>query len=108
VGLATYRDCDRREKRAVLQLFWRGVPDAPVRVRRAAREYAPYALLATSVITLEAGALAWALGDRGGAWLVAGVLAGVVTLGSAWSTVHAAQRWRVLRAESGPGAGSPT
>ncbi len=99
MGLAAYQDCDRREKRAVLQLFWRGAPDATPRVRRAALEYAPYALAATSVITLEAVALAWALSGRGDAGALTGALAGLVALVSAWSTVRGARRWRALREE---------
>ena len=99
MGLAAYQDCDRREKRAVLQLFWRGASDATPRVRRAALEYAPYALAATSVITLEAVALAWALSGRGDAGAVGGALAALVALVSAWSTVRGARRWRALRDE---------
>ncbi|MGC8511361.1 MAG: hypothetical protein ACP5PB_10895 [Acidimicrobiales bacterium] len=105
--LATYQDCDRREKRAVLQLFWRGAPDTTARVRRAAREYAPYALAATSVITLESAVLAWALAGRGGVWALGGALSGAVALASAWSTVRAAQRWRALRDERAVGLAAP-
>ena len=95
MGLAAYQDCDRRERRAVLRYFWRAAPDASIRVRRAAREYAPYATGALVVITLEAAGLAWALRARG-PWVAP---AGAVALGSAWSTLRAARRWRGLRDE---------
>ncbi len=105
MGLATYHDCDRREKRAVLQFFWRDAPDAPPRVRRAALEYAPFAVAATAVITVETGLLAWALSGRSA---VLALAAGALALGAAWSSGRAARRWRALRATPVVGSGSPT
>ena len=53
VKLDVYRSCSWAEKRRVLEVFWRSGVVAPERIRRAALEYGPWAVLCCLVLALE-------------------------------------------------------
>jgi hypothetical protein len=51
--LTNYRRCSWREKREVLELFWRSTTPSPSPILTAAREYGPYAIVAHLIIVSE-------------------------------------------------------
>jgi len=92
--LDVYRSCSWAEKRQVLEAFWRRGTGTPERIRAAACQYGPWAVLCLAIVAVELVAL--------GAFLIAHspVLA-VVTLGLAafdlWSLWWSIVRTRELR-----------
>jgi hypothetical protein len=53
MSLATYRTCSWREKRKVLEVFWRRDVGASSRLLEAAREYGVWAVMCCLAIALE-------------------------------------------------------
>lgn len=93
--LDVYRSCSFREKREVLDAFWRTKGASSPRIEEAARQYGPYAVVSLVVIALELAVVLAVSIDRGLAiaW-IAGPLE-LVTLASTWWAVV---RDRALRA----------
>ena len=83
VGLATYQACTFAEKRDVLRIFWSRRDEGSDKVRDAAREYGPYALVMVAVITVELAIITAALLTDANAWAW---LAAPLTLLGALST----------------------
>ena len=94
MGLATYHACTFAEKRDVLRTFWSRHDEGSAKVREAAREYGPYALVMVSVITVELAVICAVLFTHMSAWAwpcAAATLLGAVSL---WRTFvcHRAMR----------------
>ena len=89
-----YRSCSWREKREVLDAFWRNKDQPSDRINQAALEYGPYAVAALVVIVLELVPVMIFTVERGNAfaWLCVAAEAGV--LASLWWSVV---RWRSLK-----------
>ncbi|MHB8379878.1 MAG: hypothetical protein ACYDB2_08175 [Acidimicrobiales bacterium] len=51
--LDVYRSCTRQEKREVLETFWRDNVHASARIREAALQYGPFAVLSLGVVVVE-------------------------------------------------------
>ena len=51
--LDVYRSCSRQEKTEVLATFWRRNVEAPSRIREAARQYGPFAVISLVAIAAE-------------------------------------------------------
>ena len=51
--LDVYRSCSRQEKREVLDAFWRTHARPSTRIRQAATQYGPYAVICLSAVALE-------------------------------------------------------
>lgn len=99
MSLNVYRGCSWREKRDVLNVFWRSDVDASTRLREAALQYGYYAVICLGVVILEVALIfVVALGQNS---LVAG-LAAAGELFMVWSTWWALKRYRVLKSEFSP------
>lgn len=66
--LDAYRRCTWREKRGVLDVFWRRRAVASETVLRAAYEYGWWAVVALTVIALELGLVVALLAARSSGW----------------------------------------
>ncbi len=89
-----YRSCTWREKREVLNVFWRSNVDATSRIVEASVQYGYYAVICLVVVMLEI-ALILVVGVDHNA-LVAG-LSALAELFMIWSTWWAIKRYRRLR-----------
>lgn len=84
--LDVYRSCSWREKRQVLEAFWRGSPHPDNKILVAARQYAPYAVISLLVIAVELTVVVSVGASRGwiGAWFAGALdLVTVLSLGQA-------------------------
>jgi hypothetical protein len=97
VNVDVYRSCSWREKRDVLNVFWRSDVEASSRLVQAAVQYGFYCIVCFVVVILEL-ALILVVGLRHNAF-VAG-LAAASELFMFWSTWWAVKRYRVLRSLS--------
>lgn len=92
--LDVYRSCSWREKREVLETFWRSRPRtfASGRIHEAALQYAPYAIASLAIVALELVVVFVAALNRHAliSWLALG--AEGVTLVSLW--------WAVVRSRA--------
>jgi hypothetical protein len=96
VNIDVYRSCSWREKREVLEVFWRSDVEASTRLREAAQQYGYYAVICLGVVILEVALiLVVALGHNA---LVAGFSA-AGELFMIWSTWWAFRRYRVLKSQ---------
>jgi hypothetical protein len=94
VNIATYRSCSWREKRDVLNVFWRMNVEASSRLVEAAVQYGYYTVICLFVIMVEI-ALIFVVGVGHNA-VVAG-LAAASELFMIWSTWWAVKRYRMLK-----------
>jgi hypothetical protein len=96
VNIDVYRGCTFKEKRDVLNVFWRGNVEATTRIREAAVQYGYYALICLAVVMLElALILVVALNHSSFvAWLAA-----LAELFMMWSTWWALKRYRLLKSQ---------
>jgi hypothetical protein len=94
VNLAVYRSCTFKEKRDVLNVFWRTNVEATSRIGSAAVQYGYYAVLCLVVLVLELALILGVTLSHGSfiAWIAA--LAELFTL---WSTWWAFKRYRAVR-----------
>jgi hypothetical protein len=92
--LDVYRSCSRAEKRDVLDAFWRTGVNPSVRIRDAAFQYGPYAVLCLVAVALELAFVVYVSIERAMVvgW-IAVLLEAVVALSLWWSIV----RYRTLR-----------
>jgi len=97
VRLDFYRSCSWREKREVLDAFWRAKTHPSNRINDAALEYGPYAALLIALIVLELVPIIIFTIARANAW---GWVAGVVEAGVVASLGRAVVRIRKLKSES--------
>ena len=58
MNLEVYRSCSWREKREVLNAFWRSGVDAPAKIAQAALEYGRYCVPCMYVVALELALIA--------------------------------------------------
>jgi hypothetical protein len=94
VSIETYRSCSWREKRDVLNVFWRTNVEASSRLVEAAVQYGYYTVICLVVIMVEI-ALILVVGVRHNSF-VAG-LAAASELFMIWSTWWAVKRYRMLK-----------
>ena len=92
MGLATYKSCSFKEKRAVLQAFWSGRANDSEKINHAAREYGPYALCLVGVITLEVFLIAAFLIVRANGWSWLASAATVLSFWSLWWSIVCRRR----------------
>jgi hypothetical protein len=94
VNIDVYRSCSWKEKRDVLNVFWRTNVDATSRIVEAALQYGYYCVICLLVVMLEI-ALIFVVGLRHNTF-VAG-LAAASELFMIWSTWWAVKRYRRLK-----------
>ena len=92
--LDVYRGCTWREKRDVLNAFWRRGVVSPPRIEEAAVEYGYAAVVCLSVIALELAVVALVGVVRHDLWAWIAVAAEAFNL---WSTWWSVVRWREVR-----------
>jgi hypothetical protein len=96
VKLDVYRSCSREEKRRVLEAFWRTNAHPSSRIREAAAQYGPYAVL--SILAVAAELLVVILVSIDGAVVIGGV-AILLEAFVLWSLWRAITRSRTIRHE---------
>lgn len=94
VNIDVYRGCTFKEKRDVLNVFWRTNVHATTRIGEAAVQYGYYAVICLVVVMLEL-ALIMAVGLNHGSFVA--WLAAVAELFMIWSTWWAIKRYRLLK-----------
>ncbi|MGB8196640.1 MAG: hypothetical protein WCF25_06510 [Acidimicrobiales bacterium] len=94
MNIDVYRSCSWREKRDVLNVFWRRDVEASSRLVEAAVQYGYYCLICLYVVILEV-ALIFVVGLQHNAF-VAG-LAAASELFMIWSTWWAVKRYRAVK-----------
>jgi hypothetical protein len=94
VNLNVYRGCTWREKRDVLNVFWRTDVEANTDVVDAAVQYGYYAVICLVVVILELAVILAVALDRNALVAALALLAEVFMI---WSTWWAAKRYRVLK-----------
>ena len=99
VKLDVYRSCTWREKRDVLNAFWRSNVESTPRISEAALQYGYYALIAMAVIILELALVIAALIGHRSMFAVVGAFFEVFMLGG---TRWAVLRYRTLKAAPAP------
>ncbi len=85
--LDVYRSCSWREKRQVLDAFWRRDVASPPRIEEAAFQYGYYAIVSLAVIALELAAVIAVGFAHHNAWSWLVVAAEAFTGWSAWWSV---------------------
>jgi hypothetical protein len=94
VNIDVYRSCTFKEKRDVLNVFWRTNVESTTRIGEAAVQYGYYAVICLAVVMLEVALiLVVALNHNA---FVAGFSA-AAELFVLWSTWWALKRFRLLR-----------
>ncbi len=96
MNIDVYRSCTWREKRDVLNVFWRTNVEATTRIVEAAVQYGYYAVSCLAVVMLEIAVIFAATIDHHS--FVAGFSA-VAELFMLWSTWWAVKRYRVLKSQ---------
>ena len=66
--LDVYRSCSRGEKRDVLNAYWRSSTQPTPRIKEAALQYGPYAIVCLAIVVLEVVPLLIVSIARGFAW----------------------------------------
>jgi hypothetical protein len=95
--LDVYRSCTWREKRDVLNAFWRANVDSTPRISEAALQYGHYAVICMAVIILEVAlVIAVSIAHRSAFAVVAAALEVFVLLSTRWAVL----RYRTLKAVS--------
>jgi hypothetical protein len=94
MNLDVYRGCSFKEKRDVLNAFWRSNVETTPRIREAAVQYGYYTLICLGVIVVELALILIVALNHGSfvAWLTA-----VGELFVLWSTWWARKRYRDLK-----------
>jgi membrane protein YdbS with pleckstrin-like domain len=94
VSIDVYRGCTWKEKRDVLNVFWRTNVDASSRVGEAAVQYGYYAIICLAIVIVELAVILVVAFDRNALVAALSVLAELFMF---WSTWWAAKRYRVLK-----------
>jgi hypothetical protein len=105
VNIDVYRSCSWREKRDVLNVFWRADVDTTTRLREAAVEYGYYATICLVVVMLELALILVVAIDHN--TYVAG-LAVAAELFMIWSTWWSIKRYRALKSQLSSVVGGAT
>lgn len=92
--LDVYRSCSWKEKRDVLNVFWRTNVDASSRIVEASVQYDWYAIICLVVVMVEVAFILGVALDRNALIVALTVLAELFTI---WSTWWAIKRFRVLK-----------
>ena len=92
--LDVYRSCTWREKREVLDAFWRTRPHDSAKIVGAALQYGPWAVLSLVIVAAELAVVVGVAADRGYAL---GWPAGAVLGFTLWSLGWATRRTRELK-----------
>jgi hypothetical protein len=92
--LDVYRSCTRQEKGEVLNAFWHTNVTPSERIREAASQYGPWAVLCLVTLALELGLVIYVSINRAAivGWLAV-LLEAIVVLSLCWAVV----RWRAFR-----------
>jgi Flp pilus assembly protein TadB len=94
VKLDVYLSCSFREKREVLDAFWRTKVNPSERINQAAVQYGPWAIICIAIVVLELAVLIALLGAHGSPWVwAAGLVEAAVILSLWWAMV----RYRALK-----------
>jgi hypothetical protein len=96
VNIDVYRSCTWREKRDVLNVFWRTNVETTSRIIEAAVQYGYYAVICLVVVMLEVAVIFAATINHHS--FVAG-FAAAAELFMIWSTWWAIKRYRVLKSQ---------
>jgi hypothetical protein len=96
VNIDVYRSCSWREKRDVLNVFWRTNVETTSRIREAAIQYGFYAVLCLVVVIAELALILAVALDRNAFVAALTVLAEMFMI---WSTWWAIKRYRTLKVE---------
>jgi hypothetical protein len=94
VKIDVYRSCTWREKRDVLNVFWRTNVDASSRIVEASVQYGYYAIICLVVVMVEVAFILGVALDRNALIAALTVLAELFMI---WSTWWAMKRYRVLK-----------
>ncbi len=94
MSLNVYRGCSWREKRDVLNVFWRSDVEASPSVVDAAVQYGYYAVICLVVVIVELAVILAVALERNALIAAVSVLAEVFMI---WSTWWAAKRYRMLK-----------
>ena len=82
--LDVYRSCSRQEKGQVLDAFWRRNVESSDRIRHAAVQYGPYAVICLVAVALELGVIIGLAMSRANIISVIAIALEVVTVASLW------------------------
>jgi uncharacterized membrane protein YkgB len=82
--LDVYRSCSRKEKGQVLETFWRSNVESSDRIRHAATQYGPYAVLCLVVVALELGVIIGLAVSRASVLGAIATVLEVITVASLW------------------------
>ena len=85
--LSVYRSCSFREKREVLDVFWRARPSSSPKITEGAAQYGPVAVVFVLIICAELGLLTGVAVARGSAWAWALLAVTLLTFASLWRAV---------------------
>jgi hypothetical protein len=96
MNIAVYRSCTWKEKRGVLNVFWRTNVEASSYVVEAAVQYGYYAIVSLVVVMLELALILAVALDRNALVAALTVLAEIFII---WSTWWAIKRYRVLKSQ---------
>jgi hypothetical protein len=96
VKIDVYRSCTWREKRDVLNVFWRTNIEASSRIVEASVQYGYYAIVCLVVVMAEVAFILGVALDRNAFVAAITVLAELFMV---WSTWWAVKRYRVLKYE---------
>ena len=99
MNIDVYRSCTWKEKRDVLNVFWRTDVETTTRIREAAVQYGYYAVICLAVVMLELAVILVAAIDHNS--FVAG-LSAAAELFMLWSTWWSVKRYRVLKSQLPP------
>jgi hypothetical protein len=99
VNIDVYRGCTWKEKRDVLNVFWRTDVETTTRIHEAALQYGYYAVICLAAVMLEL-ALMLVVGIYHSS-ILAG-LSAAAELFMIWSTWWAVKRYRALKAHFTP------
>jgi hypothetical protein len=97
VKVDVYRSCSWREKRDVLNVFWRTNVDASSRIIEASVQYGYYAVICMAVVMVEVAFILGVALDRNALIAALSVLAELFMI---WSTWWAMKRYRILKHQS--------
>jgi len=96
VNIDVYRGCTWKEKRDVLNVFWRSNVETTTRIGEAAVQYGYYALICLAVVMVELGLILIVALNHSSfvAWLAA-----IAEIFMIWSTWWAFMRYRLLKSQ---------
>jgi hypothetical protein len=96
VNIDVYRGCTFKEKRDVLNVFWRTNVDATTRIGEAAVQYGYYAVICLAVVVVEVALIMAVALNRNAVIAAVSAAAELFVL---WSTWWAFKRYRILKTQ---------